>query len=225
MRRTAASPIRPSVWTAVVVFAASLGYAMLRYAVYRGVPLSRLPLYLNNKALAVAAVALIAIAYAMGPLARFFPSAIVPRLDMRKWIGLFGFGLASLHALASLILFSPASYPKFFETNGQLNLVGELSMLFGVLGFAVFAIVAVLSVPSVARDVPEETWLRVQRSGYLGLLLVLGHVFVMGYEGWGNPATWPGGLLPMSLVAFIIGAAALLLRLLVLMLPKRPRKR
>jgi hypothetical protein len=36
--------------------------------------------------------------------------------------------------------------------------------------------------------------------------LVLGglHLFFMGYQGWLKPASWHGGLPPISLVAFTI---------------------
>ena len=65
-----------------------------------------------------------------------------------------------------------------------------------------------------------ERWLLSQRIGYIAYVLVLFHVFFMGRESWLNAAGWPKGMLPMSLVAFIIIAVVLLFRLLVIVLPQ-----
>lgn len=85
-------------------------------------------------------------------------------------------------------------------------------MLFGVLAFFVFAAVAFTSIPQVEKGMYPEDWLKVQRLGYLGLILIFFHVFTMGIEGWLKPSGWPGGLLPISLIAASVIALTLLLR-------------
>lgn len=208
----------PRAITVTVLIGAFL-YAIVRYNIIKGVSWEHLPLFISNKAIALASVVFIALSYFLGPLARFWPGRIVPLLGTRKFFGLLGFGLAAIHGLLSLLLFTPANYPKFFSIDGTLNLVGELSMLFGVLAFLVFAAVAVTALPGVAISLQEQRWQAVQRMGYAGLLLVLLHVAVMGYEGWSNPSAWPGGLLPISLIAAIVIACTLLLRIVVLLSP------
>lgn len=203
----------------LTVLAAAFLYAIIRYHVLKGVPWEHFPLFISNKAISLSAVAFIALSYLLGPLARFWPRTIVPLLWMRQFFGLLGFGLGAMHGLLSLLLFTPATYPKFFLPDGTLNLTGELSMLFGVLAFLVFTLVAISDLLALLRPLEEQRWRAVQRMGYLGLLLVLLHVVSMGYEGWSKPSTWPGGLLPISLVAAIIAASALVLRLIVLLLP------
>jgi DMSO/TMAO reductase YedYZ heme-binding membrane subunit len=215
----AAASWKTGVATTATVLLAALAYAVLRYNVIKGTPFTHLPLLISNKAIALASVALIAAAYALGPLSRWWPRIFERCRPLRKQLGLLGFGLAAVHGIASLLLFSPANYPKFFAADGSLNLTGELSMLFGVLGFFVFAIVAITSLPGMENVMSPKRWRLVQRLGYPALLLVLGHVLVMGLEGWLKPAGWPGGLLPISLVAFIIGALALLFRAVALIIP------
>ncbi len=203
-----------------VVFALTFAYAIVRYNVIRGVPWEQLPLFISNKAIALAAVVFIALSYDFGPLARFWPKAFVPELPARKFFGLLGFGLAAVHALISLLIFSPAYYPKFFAEGGKLNLTGELSMLFGVLAFFIFLAAALTSLPPVAASMGRRQWQAVQRLGYLAFFLVLLHVFVMGFEGWLKPSGWPGGLLPISLVAFIAIAFTLVIRAVVIIFPE-----
>lgn len=194
---------------------------MVRYHVIKGVPWDNFPLYILNKAVSLAAVFLIAMSYEFGPLARFLPRVFVPLLPARKYLGLLGFGLAAVHAVMSLLLFSPAYYPKFFSDGGKLNLTGELSMLFGILAFFIFFAVALASIPSIGAALDERKWKAVQRAGYLALALVLLHVFVMGIEGWLKPSGWPGGLLPISLVASVVIAFTLLVRIAVALFPGR----
>ena len=194
----------------LIVVAIAFLYAIVRYNIIRGISWEQLPLFISNKAIALAALTLIALSYSVGSLSKFWPK-FSSLLSARKYLGLFGFGLGAIHGLISLLIFDPQHYPKFF-TEGVLNFTGELSMLFGVLALAIFAIVAISSIPSIAESLKQDKWLKIQRLGYLGLLLLAGHVFVMGYKGWLQPSTWPGGLLPISLVAFIIVALVILMK-------------
>jgi len=202
-----------SIW-ATVLFTLALLYAVFRYNVVKGVPWTDLPLFINNKAIALASVIFIAIAIILGPISQWWPKKAPKLYPLRETFGLLGFGFAIIHSFISLLLFSPEYYPKFFEAAGGLNLVGELSMLFGVLGLFIFSIVAITSLPSVKNSVTYEKWKTAQRLGYLAFVFVLLHVFVMGFAGWMTPSHWPGGLVPVSLLAFIIILLALLVRII-----------
>lgn len=205
--------------TSLALLLVAFAYAIVRYHVFRGTPWADFPLFINNKAISLASVFFLALSYMTGPLMRFVPSRAEPFLSLRKFFGLMGFGLGALHACISLLLFSPAHYPRFFAEDGALNFIGQLSMLFGVLAFAVFFVVALSSVPSIAASLSRAQWQAVQRAGYGGVLLVLLHVVTMGYRGWGDPSRWPGFLLPISLVAAIVLAVCLLLRVIVVLSP------
>ncbi len=195
---------RPKITTTATILIVIFFYAIIRYHILKGVPWEQFPLFISNKAISLSAIVFIALSYALGSLARFWPKAFFNTLHLRKFFGLFGFSLAAFHSLTSLIIFTPAYYPKFFIDNDKLNLIGELSMLFGVLAFFVFTSVAYSSIPQVANSMNPKRWLIVQRLGYFGLILVFFHVLTMGIEGWLKPSNWPGGLLPISLIAAIV---------------------
>ncbi len=211
-------------WLSIIIFLTVFVYAVVRYNVIRETPWTQLPLFVSNKAISLSAVVFIALSYALGPLARFWPKTFVSVLPLRKFFGLLGFGLASLHGLISLLIFTPVYYPRFFLNSGKLNLLGELSMMFGVLAFFVFLMVALVSIPGVAKSMDPQRWLAVQRLGYIGLVLVFFHVLVMGFEGWMKPAGWPGGLLPISLIAAIVIGFVLLMKITAIVFPKEANK-
>lgn len=194
----------------------TFAYAILRYNIIRGVAWEHLPMFISNKAISLAAVFFIALSYILGPLARFWPKRIVPLLTTRRFFGLLGFGLAALHGLLSLLLFTSANYPRLFSSDGTLNLTGELSMLFGVIALFVFTVVALSCIPSITDRLQWEQWQRIQRLGYAGLILVLLHVLLMGYRGWLQPSQWPGNLLPISLIAAAAIIMTILLRIVVM---------
>lgn len=205
----------------LIIFVVVMTYAVIRYNIYKGTSIESIPLFILNKAISLSSVVLIGLSFLLGSLARFWSNLFVSRLYLRKPLGILGFALAAIHTLISLLLFNPAYYPKFFTGTGQLNLTGELSMLFGVLALAIFSTVALISIPQVADSMDAKQWLFVQRTGYLAFILVGLHVGVMGFEGWLKPTTWPGGLLPISLIAFTMILFVLLARLIVAIFPKK----
>lgn len=205
----------------IIIFLIIFAYAVLRYNVFKGVGIEHIPLYILNKALALVSVVLIGLSFAIGPLCRFWPKKFVSKLYLRKYFGLFGFGVASIHGLISLILFNPAYYPKFFAEGGKLTFEGELSMLFGVLAIFIFAVVSVTSLPSVEREMHEKQWKFIQRIGYLAYVFVLLHITFMGYKGWFNPTDWPGGMYPITLLALVFILFVLLIRVIVALFPRR----
>ncbi len=206
----------------IVCFVIIFGYSIIRYNVLKGVPVDQIPLYIFNKAIALTSVIVIGASFIIGPFARFWPKRFVPKLYLRKYLGVLGFGVAALHGLISLILLNSSYYPRFFTETGRMNLGGELSMLFGVLSIFVFSGVAITSLPSVEKGMHPRQWLFVQRLGYIALILVLLHVFVMGWEGWINPSNWPGGLLPISMLAAIVIILVLIVRVTAIPLQKHP---
>ena len=191
-----------------------LSYAVFRYHIFGGVEWSHLPLFIANKAASLSAVFFIAMSYLIGKVVRVYDSDPARRLIVIKLCGIMGFSLAGIHAFMSLLLFSPEYYPKFFGVAGKLNLTGELSMAFGVISMWCLSITAITSLPFMYDAVGAERWKRGQRMGYYSLALVLGHLVVMGIDGWLKPGTWHGYLPPISLVASIAAAIPLLVKML-----------
>ncbi len=198
----------------VLLLGVPLTYAVVRYHVVKGVEWSHFPLYIANKAISLAAVFFIATSYLIGKTLKVHADDPARRLILIKFCGLMGFSLATIHGLMAMLLFSPHYYPKLFLEAGKLSLTGELSMAFGVLSLWCLAITAITSLPFMYDAIGADRWHRGQRMGYLSLLLAAGHTLVMGAAGWLAPAGWPGGLPPISMVAFIAALIPLLTKLL-----------
>jgi hypothetical protein len=175
---------------------------VVRYHIVGPVPWKDFPFFILNKAISLSAFLLLTFNFAFGPLKNLGVSVPEGWLNARKALGMTGFLLALLHVLMSFMLFSPAVYAKFFESDGSLTLVAGLSMLAGVVAFVVLW----------AYNLSFQTHLREDRA-YIefitsrtfllwAMLFGAAHLLFMGYEGWLNPSGWHGGIPPVSLVAF-----------------------
>jgi len=190
---------------AIVIFAAWLFYAILRYHVARGDDWMKLPLWTTNKALATAGLALICVSYWI---ARLRSPGI-----WACWTGMLGYGLAAMHTLASLMLMSPGYYRKFYDAASLgLNWTGSISMLAGVVALACFTCAAITSVAGVREWLSQDEFRRWQQVGVWGLYLTLIHVFVMGIVSflpqdiahWLQPKHWPRlGFLPLPSITLL----------------------
>jgi len=205
----------------IIILLVIFTYAIVRYHIVRGVSWDNFPLYISNKAISLSSLVFISISYMLGSLARFIPGSFVKALPSRKFFGLLGFGLGAIHALISAIIISPAYYARFYAQNGKLTLNGEMILAFGVLAFFTFLIVAITSLPSVAEKLDNKEWLAMQRLGYLGLILLLLHVFILGRAGWFRPDAWQAGMMPISLAAAIVVTFTLILKISALLFPKK----
>lgn len=213
--------MRSVITISLAVLVITLLYAIIRYNLVRDVPFDNIPLFISNKAIALSATILIGLSFLLGPLARFWPKVVTPHLYLRKHLGIFGFGLAALHAIASLILLRPSYYPRFFTEEGQLNFIGETTMLFGVLAFLIFTGITLTSLPGVESRMDQNRWKFIQRLGYLAYIFVLSHVAIMGFRGWFRPDSWQYGLISISLISAMIIVLVLLMRILVIIFPVR----
>ena len=200
----------------LVTLLITFGYAVIRYNVFKNVPLGDIPLFIFNKSISFTAVILIGSSFFLGSLAHFWPSQFVRQLYLRKHFGLIGFSMAALHGLISLLLFSPTYYPNFFEAGGKLNLIGEFSMLFGAVAILIFSAVAITSIPSVEKSMAPVQWLFAQRLGYIAFILVLLHVSVMGWSGWFRFTSWPASLPPITLLSALVIILVLIMRVILI---------
>lgn len=184
-------------------------YAIVRYNVFKGVEWIHLPLYIMNKSFALSGVAFLSLSYLVGKLFDPCPGDARRRRAMAKFFGLAGSALVAMHIFMGFLLLSPAYYEKFFHESGKLNLTGELTLLFGVAAIVCLFFPAVTTLPYMYEALGGQRWLRAQRMGYWALALVCGHTFTMGYEGWFDPATWPGSLPPITLLGFLAALTAI----------------
>jgi DMSO/TMAO reductase YedYZ heme-binding membrane subunit len=205
--RNAAGPI------IAVSVSLAVGYAVLRYHIAGDVPWKDFPFFILNKGLCLGAFVLLTFDFALGPARNLGLPVSDAWLNARKALGMTGFLLVLVHVLMSFMLFSPAVFGKFFEENGTLTGVAGISMLAGVLGF-VFLWAYNLSFQTYLREDKAFIRMLTSRRVLIWALLLGGvHTFFMGYSGWLDPAGWPGGLPPISLVAFAFFAVGYLVNL------------
>ncbi len=176
------------------LLAGSFAYAATRYVVFGDTPPAQLPLFVANKAVALAAVTLLGLSVA---------AAARPA---RRLHGLAGLTLSGLHALLSLPLLHPGYFPRFFAADvtahPRLTAALEASLLTGA--------VALVTLLVVARRpaAPERPHLRAPA---VALALVALHGALIGWPTFFAPASWPGGLPPVTLLATLVAAASLAL--------------
>jgi len=167
----------------------SLTYATVRYNVFKGVPWSDWPVYVVNKALALASLLL---------LLTWILRARVGPDESASGLLSHARRLALVHAGLSLAILSPAYFPAFF-VDGKLNWPSGVSLLIGVVAASGLYL----------RSRPSVSWPATVRSlGVVGLITGI-HAGLNGYGSWLAPATWPGYMPPITLIAFAVGVAGM----------------
>jgi hypothetical protein len=207
MRRHSA----PAIISVTVVL--SIGYAVIRYHILGPVPWIDFPLFILNKGICLSAFILLTMNFALGPLKNLGVPVFQGWLNARKAMGMSGFLLVMLHVLMSFLLFSPASYSKFFADDGALTLMAGLSMLGGVVSFGILWSYNMTFQTFLREDKAFVQFITSRKFMLFALLLGAAHLFFMGYEGWLSPTGWHGGLPPISLVAFAFFAVGFVINL------------
>lgn len=135
-----------------------------------------------NKSIAISAVLCIFSSLALSTIRKFgtrFKSSINFFI---KHLGLTGFYLASLHILISLLLLNSKNHPYLFDVDMQLNLGGQMTVLFGAISFGIFLMPAITSISFVKAGMSKEKWQSVQRLSYFGIGSVSAHLLFIVYE-------------------------------------------
>ncbi len=198
-------------WFAAL-FGGALVYAILRYHLAGNVAWAHFPLFIFNKATSLAAVCFVASSYLIGKVIRWHDHDKALRLVVIKFCGLMGFFLAGIHALFSMALLTPAYYAKYFDPDGRLNLEGELALSVGIVALFLLMSPAITTLPMMPKALGGQRWKRNQRLGYVALILVVGHLVVLGLKGWLAPSGWQAGIPPISLVAVSVALVPLLVK-------------
>lgn len=175
--------------TVAYIFLASVVYATVRYNMFKGVPWSDWPVFVLNKAFALASLAMIAL-FAVGK----------ARAGGRPAPGLMSAAgsCALIHVLLSLAIFTPEYYGKLFR-EGRLTASAGVAMALGSVAVALMAAGARLP-----RDADPR-----RRAVLLAVLaLAVGaHAALQGFAGWFTPSLWPGRLPPITLISAGLGLA------------------
>tara|TARA_R110000868_G_scaffold78284_5_gene223609 strand:+ start:193 stop:852 length:660 start_codon:yes stop_codon:yes gene_type:complete len=186
------------------VFGISMGYAVLRYNVVGPVPWKDMPIFVLNKGVSLAAIILLAFSFSIRPLINLGLPYLNLGLESRKVLGISGLLLTIFHVLLSFLIFNPQYYPKFFEGDNTLSVIGNFSLLSGLISFMVLGLYHWCFRN---RTEGKEMLIEIITSKIflLGLLFMLGiHLFFMGFSTWLTPAKWQGGLPPISMISFVV---------------------
>jgi len=119
--------------SAIYIFLFSLIYAVLRYHIFKGVALEQFPLYIFNKIFSLSAFILFALSFSVCPIQKLGWFSIFKQEEC-KYLGWVGMIFLIIHVFMSYSIFTPVYFEKFFGLDGKLNMVGNLSLLFGILG-------------------------------------------------------------------------------------------
>ena len=177
--------------TTLTVLITTALYATLRYNVFKGVAWSEWPVYVLNKVFALSALLLLAL-YAIRRRGGQGASA-APLLPV-AWI------LMLSHVGVSLAILNPAYYVKYYDAQ-KLTFLAGCSMMLGV--------VAAVGLHKFSRacELTNPVGL-LPKIGALAFLSGL-HAALLGYAGWFQPSTWPGHMIPITLISFVAGSVAL----------------
>ena len=152
------------------------------------------PLYLLNKALAVAAAWSFSFVFFVGGVAAVLKkplgAQILRFLHIRKQTALIAFGGVILHAIISGILIGSEYYGRWLDPDRfgkKFLLQYSVGLLFGCCAFAVFGVLSVASVRAVGAGLSWREWSFLMSCvGMVGLSLVAGHAFAIGWDTKGE---------------------------------------
>jgi len=147
---------------------------------------------------------LLGINYSIGPLGNIGAGIDKQWLSIRPALGVSSFLLIFTHLFLSLILLNPANYQKFFMENGSFTINAGLSMLAGVIAFIILWIYTISFQTFLREDKGFIKFITSRKVILMAMAFTAAHIFFMGYQGWMTPQNWPGGLPPITLIAFVI---------------------
>ena len=150
-------------------------------------------------------------------------------MKMRKQMGLIAFWQLTVHmVMTSCILMSPSYflYPVYLQADPdtadpRMDALGETSMLFAILSYATYLVVALVSVPSIASELSWREWNFCQsKLGLLGLIFGFAHVGLLNSNyseciwcaSWNKMWSYPGDVVPPGWVSIGVPGLVILLR-------------
>jgi hypothetical protein len=139
-------------------------------------PLTDIPLFIANKAIAFSMIIILAIA--------FVKQNNKKKDECISYLNIFKI-FSIIHVLISIVLLSQNYYPKLFSDN-KLTVFGSLAVLFGIL------------------SITYLTNIKYRIKNLLFYSLVAIHLFFLGFKGWVNIEKWNGMMPPITLICFII---------------------
>jgi hypothetical protein len=185
------------IWTIVL----SLVYSIIRYHYFKELNVS-FYLVVFNKGISLGSILLISFSFIVGPLAKNYPIAFKKFTLGKRLYGIWGFGLAFLHSLISLLILEPKYLNQFFVLD-ELNIVGDFILITGSVSLVLIGAAFITSFPRVFKF-KSSFFTMTQNAGFIGLIFGGIHVIPIGINGWTQPNSWPGYLIPITLISFTV---------------------
>lgn len=176
-----------------ITFLIALSYAIIRYNIFGNVPWQDFPLFITNKAFSLSIILMLL--FTVNQKEQDEPTT------ENIWKTIFIF--TSIHVLISFRLLGFEHYQKLYTEN-VLNLVGYFTLFFGITGFVGLLILNSDNLLPTTNGKLVITNIAKKNIGKLLPFLISGHLISMGFKGWFTPNKWPGYLLPITLIAFVM---------------------
>uniref|UniRef100_A0A3Q3VRD6 Uncharacterized protein n=1 Tax=Mola mola TaxID=94237 RepID=A0A3Q3VRD6_MOLML len=192
----------------------------------------RIMVSLGNKVFAIVSLIMLSLCYLPGIIAAFlqlyrgtkyrrFPHWLDRWMLCRKQIGLVALGIASLHAVYTFII------PLRYSEKRQLisSVVAELKQVWfesfyalGILGFFLFVLLGLTSLPSVGGTLSWREFSFIQsKMGHLSLLICTAHGYFYGWDKFLRTSTYKWYTPPAYMLCLIVPSVVLVLKALLLL--------
>ncbi|XP_040900970.1 metalloreductase STEAP4-like [Toxotes jaculatrix] len=203
----------------------------------------RIMVSLANKVFPIVSLIMLSLCYLPGVIAAFlqlyrgtkykrFPDWLDRWMLCRKQLGLLALGFASLHVLYTLII--PIRYYVRYRlaahTISQIreNKTSEFDTTMawrtdsyyavGILGFAVYLLLGITSLPSVSNALSWREFSFIQsKLGYLTLFLCTFHTYLYGWDKFLKPSYYKWYIPPAYMLSLVLPSVVLAVKLLLLL--------
>lgn len=159
------------------------------------------------------AIGLLSITLVIGPACRFFPS-LEPLKAHRKAWGIFSFLAALTHVILIFIYIFHFNFLKFIDISNPKF----LGLLSGLIAFFILLIVTFTSFKKILYALDPKVWKMIQTTSYLALIFALLHFYLVESKDGVLVIKRLLGQITFAFAAFVV-----LLRLLVIILPTKPK--
>ncbi len=210
--KLASRPIRSDarIWMVSAIFGSILSIVIgFYYYLLRG----SLMIETVNMIFADVAFILVGCSFLLGALCYFWNFAD-GYICYRKHVGLTGFLFGCTHVLISLLVYPAFTRFERYSIDDEFY----LKFLYGLIAFAIFSMMAVISNQFAVHELGGILWRRLLRVGYIGYFFVLLHFVPATSATWINwiehVSVYPR-LPPFSLILFLFGLIVLMMRILV----------
>ncbi|MBN2349743.1 MAG: hypothetical protein JXJ22_12930 [Bacteroidales bacterium] len=185
----------------ILIFTGCLTYILLRNIIFGTVTWNFLPFIAINKALALTAIILLVFVFS-GKRIRQSRAGLFRNLTNHlPLIGNTALIMISAHSLISIRMLNPELFSRFYNFN-TLNIWGILAIIAGVFAFLLI-LIYYFNIQSTREKNQFRLFLKRIKISWLIISLVFIHVFFTGFTEWIHVASWPGYLVPESLIIAI----------------------